>query len=114
VSSLAPPLSLEEIRQERGEEKNKRARPCGLALSLQRYGSLYLSATNGNRVPETVIKVKRKPANGLKHIGRNSMPRSRMSQELVEGKLGEPGISPAYKNRLAIFIDSQPESFSNQ
>jgi hypothetical protein len=35
--------------------------------------SVYLSAATGNRVPETVIKVKAKPAGGLKHVGRYSM-----------------------------------------
>ena len=51
-----------------------------LFLRIQRYGSLYLSATNGNRVREAVIKVKRKPTQRLKHIGRNSMPGMGMSQ----------------------------------
>mgnify|MGYP006313033809 CR=1 FL=1 len=54
-----------------------------LFLRIQRYGSLYLSATNGNRVREAVIKVERKPASGLKHIGRNSMPLLAMSQEEI-------------------------------
>jgi len=50
-----------------------------LFFSMQRF-SLYLSATNGNRVSEAVIKVVRKPTSRLKHIGRNSMPVMRMSQ----------------------------------
>jgi hypothetical protein len=43
--------------------------------------SVYLSATNGNRFMEAVIKVERKPTSGLKHIGRNSMPIIGMRQE---------------------------------
>jgi DNA gyrase/topoisomerase IV subunit A len=44
---------------------------------------VYLSATNGNRTSETVIKVKRKIAGGLKHIGRYSMPEIGMSQGAI-------------------------------
>lgn len=63
----------------RGNEKSETV--WSRSLALQRYVSLYLSATNGNRVREAVIKVKRKPTSGLKHIGRNSMPMTRMRQE---------------------------------
>jgi len=51
-----------------------------LFFSMQRF-SLYLSATNGNRFQEAVIKVERKPTNGLKHIGRNSTRVLQMRQE---------------------------------
>ena len=45
--------------------------------------SVYFSATNGNRISETVkIKVA-KPTGGLKHIGRYSMPVKRMSQGAI-------------------------------
>ena len=65
----------------RGNEKSETV--WSRSLDLQRYGSLYLSATNGNRVREAVIKVERKPTSGLKHIGRNSMPVMAMSQEVI-------------------------------
>jgi hypothetical protein len=45
--------------------------------------SVYLSATNGNRFMEAVIKVERKPAGRLKHIGRNFMPVWEMRQEEI-------------------------------
>jgi hypothetical protein len=44
--------------------------------------SVYLSAANGNRVSEAVIKVNCKPALRLKHIGVYSM---RMDQTRQEG-----------------------------
>ena len=76
-------------------------------------GSLYLSATNGHRDPETVIKVKRKPANGLKHIACNSMPVMEMRQEEVL-RIDHVVLilpDPLYKeNRLTINGDSQPAS----
>ena len=62
----------------------ERDRVVSLFLSTENV-PVYLSATNGNRVPETVIKVKRKPASALKHIGRNSMPLYRIRQELIFG-----------------------------
>jgi hypothetical protein len=72
---LGPLPSLEEVGRERAEERKIKERDRVVSLFfLQRYGSLYLSATNGYRVPETVIKIKRKPTSGLKHIVRNSMP----------------------------------------
>lgn len=47
--------------------------------SMQRF-VICLSATNGNRLAETVIKVERKPVGQLKHIGRYSMTLVRMRQ----------------------------------
>jgi hypothetical protein len=46
---------------------------------MQRF-VICLSATNGNRLAETVIKVERKPTSGLKHIGRYSMTLAQMRQ----------------------------------
>jgi hypothetical protein len=54
--------------------------PFGIALYVNRVIPVNLSATVGNRASETVIKVKHKPAGGLKHIGRYSMRETRMSQ----------------------------------
>ena len=70
-------------------------------------GSLYLSATNGYRVPETVIKIKRKPASGLKHIiGRNSMSLTSLRQE------GTLIFECCLKQiRLTIATHGQPETF---
>jgi hypothetical protein len=69
------------VGRERGEERKIKERDRVVSLFfLQRYGSLYLSATNGYRVPETVIKVERKPAKRLKHIRRYSMPGMEMRQ----------------------------------
>jgi hypothetical protein len=63
--------------------------PFGIALYVNRVISVYLSATSGNRTSETVIKVKRKPAGGLKHIGRYSMRVTRMSQEGIRENLSK-------------------------
>jgi hypothetical protein len=74
----------------RGNEKSETV--WSRSLELQRYGSLYLSATNGNRVREAVIKVEHKPTSGLKHIGRNSMPVMARRQEGIfhlHGVIGE-------------------------
>jgi hypothetical protein len=50
--------------------------------------SVYLSATSGNRASETVIKVKRKPTSGLKHIVRNSMRVTQMRQGAISINMG--------------------------
>ena len=60
----------------------ERGRVASLFLHTDLF-SVYLSATNGNRVSETVkIKVA-KPTGGLKHIGRYSMPVIGMSQGAI-------------------------------
>jgi hypothetical protein len=89
-SPQTPLPSLEEVGRERGEERIRKERDRVVSLFfIEIYGSLSLSATNGNRVPETVIKVKRKPASAVKHIGRNSMLMSGISQEFSWMHLGK-------------------------
>ena len=45
--------------------------------------SVYLSATSGYQILETVIKIERKPKSGLKHIGRNFMRVWQMRQGAI-------------------------------
>jgi hypothetical protein len=81
----------------------------------EQIGSVYLSATNGNRGPETVIKVKRKPAGELKHIGRNSMPMplNRQEDNLKENR--EKRKRSLKGSGWPITLDRQPENhYSNR
>ena len=59
-------------------KRKERDRMVSLFLHTELF-SVYLSATNGNRVRSRKIIV-RKPTSGLKHIGRNSMPVPGMRQ----------------------------------
>ena len=71
-------------RGEGGEGKIKeRDRVVSLFLHTE-FVSVYLSATNGNRIGSRKIIV-RKPASGLKHIGRYSMPVRQMRQGGIIG-----------------------------
>src|SRR5215211_8894573 len=81
-----PSPCLEESRMERGEEENKRARPCGLALFAYRVNFCLLK--RHQRQPSGSRKIiVRKPTSRLKHIGRYFMPRREMRQET---KIGLP------------------------
>lgn len=62
--------------------KKEQDRVVSLFLHTDLY-SVYLSVTNGNQILETVIKVKRKPTTGLKHIGRYSMLVLQMRQGAI-------------------------------
>jgi hypothetical protein len=76
-------MSPKQVNHE-GHPKIKKERDRVVSLFyVNRFISVYLSATNGNRTSETVIKIKRKPAGRLKHIGRYSMLVTQMRQGAI-------------------------------